>query len=196
MELKSSQTLLNLMRAFAGECQARTRYEFAAASAHKENLHWIERVFRYTAGQEYEHAEVFMNRIRTAGVDNIQITGGFPVDLQTDALSLLRTAHHNEFEEYRMIYPDFARVAQEEGFADIATLFDRVASIEQKHAERFDTLASRIESGNLFTNPQEVTWVCLNCGYVTTGTEAPQKCPVCAHEQGYYMRSEYAPYTK
>lgn len=196
MELKDSCTLKNLMRAFAGECQAHARYEMAAAAAQKEKLQCVEEIFRYTAGQEYEHAELLMNRIRAAGVDNIEITGGYPVDLQTDALSLLRTAHHNEFEEYRMIYPDFARTAQEEGLTDIAGLFDKLATIEHTHADRFDTLASRIESGNLFTNPQEVAWVCLNCGYVFTGTEAPQKCPVCRHDQGYYIREEYAPYSK
>lgn len=196
MELKNSRTLVNLMRAFAGECQARTRYEFAAASAAKEKLQCVEQAFRYTAGQEYEHAGVFLNRIRASGVDNIEITCGFPVDLQTDALSLLRTSHHAEFEEYRIVYPDFARTAQEEGFAEIASIFDRIAAIEGTHADRFDRLASQIETGRLFSDAPNTIWVCLNCGHVFTGAQPPQNCPVCAHDQGYFIRQAYAPYTK
>lgn len=197
MNLSESKTLQNLMRAFAGECQARTRYYFGASAAKNAKLPVIQRVFEYTADQEYEHAGVFYKHMRTAGMQNVDICGGYPVDLETDVLSLLRYAQHNENEEHHIVYPDFARIAEEEGFAEIARSFRGIAVIEQSHGERFALLANWLESGHLFrTDGEKTRWVCLNCGNVIEASEAPQMCPVCRHEQGYYIREEYAPFAR
>lgn len=197
MNLSESRTLQNLMRAFAGECQARTRYYFAAGAAKNEKLPVIQRVFQYTADQEYEHAGVFYKHMRAAGVKNVDISGGYPVDLNTDCLSLLHDAQHNEAEEHHIVYPEFARIAREEGFPEIAQSFSGIAAIEQSHGDRFALLANWLEGGALFSNEgQSVRWVCLNCGNVIEAPEAPKMCPVCRHEQGYYIREEYAPFAR
>ena len=197
MNLAESKTVQNLMRAFAGESQARNRYYFAAGHAKNEKLPVIERVFKYTADQEYEHAGIFYKHLRSAGLKNVDICGGYPVDLQTDCLSLLRNAGHNEFEEHNIVYPEFARIAREEGFADIAASFTSIARIEQSHGERFEMLAKWIESGQLFSNNgQKVRWVCLNCGHIHEAADVPEICPVCHHEQGYFIRAEYAPFAR
>jgi len=196
MNLSESKTLQNLMRAFAGECQARTRYYFAAGHARNAKLPVIERVFQYTADQEYEHSGIFFKHIRKAGVKNVDICGGYPVDLMTDCLSLLRDAQHNESEEHHIVYPEFAQIARDEGFPEIAHSFSEIAKIEQIHGERFALLANWMESGKLFSGEQNTRWVCLNCGHVHEGASAPEMCPVCQHEQGYFIREEYAPYTR
>lgn len=197
MNLAQSVTLQNLMRAFAGECQARTRYDFAAGHARNEKLPVIERVFQYTAAQEYEHAGIFFRYMRAAGMGSVDICAGYPVDLQTDILSLLRDAQHNEAEERHIVYPDFARTADAEGFSDIARSFGEIAKIEQTHGERFEQLANWIEAGKLFSNDGQPTrWLCLNCGNIIEAPEAPAMCPVCRHEQGYYIRAEYAPFAR
>lgn len=197
MNLSESRTLENLMRAFAGECQARTRYYFAAEAAKHEKLPVIQRAFEYTADQEYEHAGAFFKKLRAAGLGNVNISGGYPVDLKADTLSLLRDAQHNETEEHSIVYPDFARVAREEGFQDIAFLFDGIARIEDTHSARFEQFANWIEDGKLFaTGGEKVRWVCLNCGNVIEAAAAPARCPVCDHEQGYFIREEYAPYAR
>lgn len=196
MNLSQSKTIENLMRAFAGECQARTRYEFAASNAKDAKLPVIAQVFTYTAGQEYEHAGVFYKHMRAAGVENVNISGGYPVDLNTDCLSLLRYAQHNESEEHHIVYPEFAAVAREEGFAEIAMSFENIAQIERSHSERFALLANWMEDGKLFIEDGSARWVCLNCGNIIEGTGAPNMCPACKHEQGYYVREEYAPFAR
>lgn len=194
MNLANTRTLENLMRAFSGESQARNRYYMAAAAAKNEQLACIQRVFEYTANQEFEHAEIFFKRMKAGGVQNIEITAGYPVDLQDDVLSLLRNAHHNEYEEHQIAYPAFAGVAREEGFDDISRIFTQIAEIERSHGDRFGVLADQIQNGTLFTGNADSRWVCLNCGYVHTGAEAPKICPVCSHVQGYFMNENYAPY--
>jgi len=197
MNLSQSKTLENLMKAFAGECQARTRYYFAASNAKNEKLPVIQRVFEYTADQEYEHAGVFYKHMRAAGVENVNISAGYPIDLNTDSLSLLRYAQHNANEEHHIIYPEFAAVAREEGFPEIAMSFENIAQIEQSHGERFALLANWMEDGKLFFNDGRKTrWICLNCGNIIEAPEAPNMCPVCRHEQGYYIREEYAPFAR
>ncbi len=196
MNLSESRTIQNLLRAFAGECQARTRYEFAAKAAMHEKLPCISQVFSYTAGQEYEHAGVFFKLLRGAGVGNVEISASYPVDLTTDTLSLLRNAQHNESEEHINIYPDFAQIASEEGFADIARIFQGIALIENTHEQRFGMLADQLEGGKLFSGGgAKLRWVCLNCGNVVEADQAPAQCPICAHERGYYVRESFAPYT-
>lgn len=195
MELKDSKTKINLMKAFAGESQARNRYTFAASEAKKQQLHVIEAIFNYTAGQEKEHAELFYDALGELKGENINIEGGYPVDKSTNILELLKSAVHNEQEEFSPVYPDFAKMAKEEGFIKVANLFDKIALIEKTHAERFMQFANLLENNKLFSDDNEVEWVCLNCGHVHKGKEAPKNCPVCEHNQGYFIRKEFSPYT-
>ena len=195
MELKDSKTKINLMKAFAGESQARNRYTFAASEAKKQQLHVIEAIFNYTAGQEKEHAELFYAALGELKGENINIEGGYPVDKSTNILELLKSAVHNEQEEFSPVYPDFAKMAKEEGFIKVANLFDKIALIEKTHAERFMQFANLLENNKLFSDDNEVEWVCLNCGHVHKGKEAPKNCPVCDHNQGYFIRKEFSPYT-
>lgn len=195
MELKNSETKINLMRAFAGESQARNRYTFAAGQAKQQKLHVIEAVLTFTANQEKEHAEIFYNHLKELSGETIQIDGGYPVDAAQDMAKLLRMAQHNEFEEFDPVYPAFGATAKEEGFAKVANSFDMISKIEQTHGERFGNLADLLEQGKLFLSDVECGWMCLNCGYVFTGKGAPEKCPVCDHDKGYFIRLSMAPYT-
>lgn len=191
MEFRESRTRENLMRAFAGESQARNRYTFAAGAAKSAGLHWVERVFHLTADQEKEHAELFIAHLAQCEGENIHIDGSYPVENGAWTPDrLLRSAQHNEYEEANTIYPSFAAVAREEGFLAVASTFEMIAAIEKTHGDRFGLLARRAEEGRLFTAQEEVAWLCLNCGHVHYGTQAPPICPVCKHAQGYFVRVE------
>ncbi len=190
VEFSTSKTKTNLMLAFAGESQARNRYTFAAAEAKKQNLHVVEAAFAFTAGQEKEHAEVFYNQLKSLSGENIPIEGTYPVDISDSIISLLRSAQHNEFEEYDPVYKSFAQTAEEEGFIQIAGIFNNIASIEKTHGERFGRLADLLEQDKLFVSDVSISWMCLNCGYVHEGKEAPPVCPVCSHDRGYFIRME------
>lgn len=190
VEFSTSKTKTNLMLAFAGESQARNRYTFAAAEAKKQNLHVVEAAFSFTAGQEKEHAEVFYNQLKSLSGENIPIEGTYPVDISDSITSLLRSAQHNEFEEYDPVYKSFAQTAEEEGFIQIAGIFNNIASIEKTHGERFGRLADLLEQDKLFVSDVTISWMCLNCGYVHEGKEAPPVCPVCSHDRGYFIRME------
>lgn len=193
-EFKTSETVKNLMRAFAGESQARNRYTFSASAARKEGLPVVEAVFNFTAGQEKEHAEVFYRYLKDLSGGTIFIDGGYPVDLYDKSLDLLKAARHNEYEEYEQVYRSFGDIAKEEGFHPIANTFHKIAEIEKIHGDRFQLFADYLEKNQLFVSEAETGWMCLNCGYVFTGKTAPAKCPVCSHEQGYFIRLELAPY--
>lgn len=196
MDWKNSETKDNLLRAFAGESQARNRYTFAAAAAKKNDLEVIQMIFEYTAGQEKEHGEIFYNYLKEAGCDNIVITAGYPVDCTDDVQELLKLAADHENDEYGDIYPAFAEKAQEEGFNAVAAAFRQIAKIEKVHADRFKRFAQLMEQGKLFVSDVETEWMCLNCGHVQKGTRAPEQCPVCKHSQGYFIRLELSPYEK
>lgn len=195
VNFKTSETKLNLMRAFAGESQARNRYTFAAQQAKEQKLHVVEAVFTFTADQEKEHAQVFYNHLKEMAGETIQIDGGFPVDISQSVLELLRFAQHNEYEEHDPVYQTFGDKAMEEGFPKIAASFHQIAKIEKVHGDRFGRLADLIEQNKLFISDVECAWMCLNCGHIFTGKEAPQKCPVCEHDRGFFIRLELAPYT-
>lgn len=195
IELKNSQTKINLMRAFAGESQARNRYTFAAEEACKQNLYVIEEVFRFTADQEKEHAVIFYNHLKELVGETITIDGGYPVDNTTSVIELLRKAHHNEYEEYEDAYKSFAEVAESEGFSQVAASFRMIAKIEKIHGDRFAAFADLLERNQLFISDIECQWMCLNCGHSFSGKEAPAKCPVCDHDRGYFIRVTMAPYT-
>ena len=174
-QLKESETLKNLMRSFAGESQARNRYTFAAGLCQKQQLHVLEAIFTFTAGQEKEHAEIFYNHMKDVAGETVQIDGGYPVDITNDVVQLLRRAQHNEYEEFDPVSPGFAK-------------------IEQTHGNRFCQFADLLEAGKLFVSDVKCAWMCLNCGHIHEGLQAPKVCPVCSHDQGFFIRLEMAPY--
>lgn len=147
---EESKTRINLMRAFAGESQARNRYTFAAEQAREQGLNVVGEVFDFTAAQEKTHAEVFYRLLTPLNGLNILMDAGFPVNTGKTAAEQLRMAAHNEMEESRVVYPDFARTARDEGFAAIGDTFERIAAIEASHAERFTRMADALETGKLF----------------------------------------------
>ena len=196
MEFKNSETKHNLMRAFAGESQARNRYTFAAEQAKEQGLHVVEAVFRFTADQEQAHAEVFYDHLKELAGQNIQIDGSYPVDIYDTVLEVLKAAQHNEYEEYDPVYQSFGDKAMEEGFPQVAASFHQIAKIEKVHGDRFGKLAELLEQNKLFISDVECKWMCLNCGHIHEGKEAPGKCPVCHHDRGYFIRFALAPYTK
>ncbi len=185
---KHGKTIENLMRAFAGESQARNRYEMAAAQAKKEGLQVIQAVFQFTANQEKEHAEVFYKYLTDLAGETIQIDGSYPVDISGDISQLLKYARHNEYEEHDEVYRAFGEQARQDGLVRIADTFSRIAEIEKTHGDRFGRFAEYMDQNQLFAAPVQTGWMCLNCGYVFTGKEAPKKCPACEHGQGYFLR--------
>ena len=187
MTFETSRTRENLMRAFAGECMARGRYDYAAQAADAERLYAVGRLFRFTAGQEREHGELFYTRLAPApGLVTIQ--ADYPARPEARALALLKAAVEDEANENAVVYPRFAAVAEAEGFPDVARLFERVAAVEKTHGDRFARYAQWLEGGLLFHDDAATTWVCLNCGHVVNGADAPAQCPVCLHAQGYFVR--------
>ena len=195
MEFKNSETKDNLMRAFAGESQAQNRYTFAAAQAKQQKMHVIEAVFTFTANQEKEHAEIFYNHLKELAGENIHIDGSYPVDIHESILEVLRAAQHNEYEEFDPVYKAFGDKAMEEGFPKVAASFHHIANIEKIHGDRFGQLADLLEQNKLFSNDVECKWMCLNCGFVYESTKVPEKCPVCDHDKGFFIRLELAPYS-
>ena len=193
MNLQNSKTLNNLMRAFAGESLARNRYGFAAEQAEADGLPVIAAVFRYTADQEKEHAQVFADFLRRGGQDMLELEGGFPVDTAADTISLLAAAAKNEAKEHDEVYPAFAAVARDEGFAEIARKLELIAQVEQCHAGRFEAFHRLLAEHRLFVSDVDCAWICLNCGHEFTAKAAPQSCPLCG-EAGYFIRVSMSPY--
>ena len=189
-----SETRVNLMRAFAGESQARNRYTFAAGLAKKQNLQVIQGVFTFTASQEEQHAKVYYNLLEKLSGQTIGIDGTYPVDIFPDILQHLRAAQHNEYQEWDHDYRHFAEVAKGEGFEEISHTFSSIADIEKTHGDRFGRFADLLEQGKLFVSDVECKWMCLNCGQIIDATMAPAMCPVCKHPQGFFVRWEMAPF--
>lgn len=194
-EFSTSQTKANLMKAFAGESMARNRYEFAASQAKKQNLYVIEAVFKFTADQEKEHGEIFYNHLKDLAGEKLMVKGDYPVAPSDTVVQLLRAAQQAEREEYEDIYQQFGDKASQEGFMVVAESFYKIADIEKTHGERFGRLADLMEQGKLFVSDVECKWMCLNCGHVHESSTAPVACPVCHHNQGYFVRLELAPWT-
>lgn len=194
VDFRSSETKDNLMRAFAGESQARNRYTFGAAQAKEQKQEAISRVFLYTADQEKEHAEIFYKHLKELVGETIHVDGGYPVDLTENLAELLRMAQHNEYEEHDDVYKHFGDKAQEEGFEDVARSFHIIAEIEKTHGDRFGRFAEWLEENQLYISDIKTGWICLNCGYLCETTAAPEKCPVCEHDQGYFIRLELSPF--
>lgn len=187
VNFSESRTKENLMRAFAGESQARNRYTIAAERAEKEGMLTIADIFRYTADQERAHAERFYDLLRSLSGETIHIDGTYPIDQQDSLSGLLRAAEHNEHEEYADVYQAFGDTAKEEGFHEAASAFYQIAEIEHIHEERFGRLAEMLESNTYYNTEDVCRWMCTNCGYIHEGKQAPKVCPVCRHEQGYFI---------
>ncbi len=187
MDFKTSQTMYNLARAFAGESQARTRYAVYAKVARKENYQNIAQVFEYTAHQELAHAEAFLNNIvghYGQNLPNLNVNAGYPFEIGT-TLENLGFAKQAETDENTSIYPNFAKIAQEEGFDDIARLFTLISKVEGRHANKYDSLFERMNKNTLYTSSFPTLWVCETCGYAVTAETPWTTCPVCGNNQGY-----------
>ena len=193
-DFRMSLTKENLMRAFSGESQARNRYTLAAEKAHTAKIPMIEKVFNFTAEQEKEHAEIFYDFLKGFSGEEIAISANYPINVSDNLFDLLNWAYDNEMNEYETVYADFAMTADREGYREIAAKFALIAEIEKCHGERFRALAEMYGQDKLFSSSEPVKWMCLNCGHIYTGIKVPEKCPVCAHGYGYFIRAEYAPY--
>ncbi len=173
MELKGSKTEANLMTAFAGESQARNKYTYYASKAKKDGYVQIAQIFEETANNEKEHAKIWFKLLHDGGVPS--------------TIENLKDAAAGENYEWTEMYAEFAVVAKEEGFNDIAALFEMVAKIEKEHEERYKKLLANIEGGLVFSRDGDMMWICSNCGHVHFGKAAPELCPVCAHPNKYFM---------
>lgn len=195
VSFEQSETRLNLMRAFAGESQARNRYTYAAGLAKKKGLEVVQQVFLFTADQEKEHGKIFYDLLQPVSGQSLVVDGGYPVDLYSDMLDVLKAAAHNENEEHDTVYSNFSKIAAQEGFDAIAHTFSMIGGIEKTHAQRFEHFVDLLAENKLFVSDVETGWICLNCGQVIHSTAAPAICPVCKHGQGFFVRMELAPYT-
>lgn len=195
MVFSESKTKVNLMRAFAGESQARNRYTFAAEYATEHGLYALSEVFLFTANQEKAHAKAFYDQLKEFSGENINIEGGYPVEVFDNMVDFLEAAKHNEYSEYESVYSDFAAAAKQEGFHAVSALFANIAKIEKIHGDRFDLFLQYIKGDKLFKNENAVAWFCNNCGYIHYSEEAPAKCPVCLHDRGYFIRPDIIAYT-
>jgi rubrerythrin len=183
MELKGSKTEKNLLKSFAGESQARTRYTFFASVAKKEGYEQISEIFTETAGNEKEHAELFFKYLKGG---NVEITASYPAGVIGTTAENLKAAAEGEKMEWGTLYPEFANIAEKEGFSEIANTFHMIAKVEAKHEQRYLKLLANVKQGKVFKKDKVIMWKCRNCGHVYEGSEAPEKCPVCDHARAYF----------
>ncbi|MGI6595414.1 MAG: rubrerythrin family protein [Elusimicrobia bacterium] len=181
--LKGTRTEKNLLMAFAGESQVRNKYVFYASVAKKEGYEQISRIFAETAENEKEHAEVFFKHLEGG---DVEITAVYPAGIISDTKANLEAAADGERHEWSVLYNNFAKIAEEEGFPDISESFTEIAEVEEFHESRYRKLLANLVSGKVFKKDKSVKWHCLNCGYIHEGTEAPEECPACKHPQSYY----------
>jgi rubrerythrin len=182
-ELKGTKTEKNLLAGFAGESQARNRYTYFSSQARKEGYEQISWIFADTAENEKEHAKRFFQF--SQGGD-VEITATFPAGVIGSTKENLKEAAAGENLEHTTLYPEFARIAEEEGFKEIADVIRNIASVEKGHEKRYLTLLANIEKDRVFKRDSVVKWRCRNCGYIHEGNEAPQECPACAHPRAHY----------
>jgi rubrerythrin len=181
--VKGTKTEQNLLKSFAGESQARNRYTYFAGVARKEGYVQIADIFEETANQEKEHAKRFFSFLEGG---DLEITATYPAGKTGSTAENLLAAAMGEHEEHTMLYPEFARVAQEEGFPVIAALWRAISVAEKQHEKRYRDLLANIENDRVFKREEEVVWRCRNCGYLHTGEEAPDQCPACAHPKAHF----------
>ncbi len=181
--LKGTKTEQNILKAFAGESQARNRYTYFSSQAKKEGLIQMAAIFEETANQEKEHAKRLFKLLEGG---EVEITATFPAGVIGTTLENLKAAAAGENYEHTKMYPEFAKIAREEGFEEIAKIFEAIAVAEKQHEKRYKELAANIEAGRVFKRDGKVIWRCRNCGYLHEGEEAPEKCPACAHPQAHF----------
>lgn len=181
--IKGTETEKNLLKSFAGESQARNRYDLFAKQAKKEGYETIAAIFQETALHEHQHARRMFSFLEGGGVE---ITAMYPAGKVGTTLENLKASACGENEEWTDLYPEFARVAREEGFEAVAKLYENICVAEKHHEERYTTLAKMVEENAVFYRKTEITWTCRKCGYTHHGPDAPKACAVCAHPQGYF----------
>jgi rubrerythrin len=181
--IKGTQTEKNLLIAFAGESQARNRYSYFSGAAKKEGLVQISTIFEETANQEKEHAKRFFKFLEGG---DLQITETFPAGIIGTTLENLQAAAAGEEHEWTVLYPGFAQVARDEGFDEIAEVFEAISIAEKQHEKRYRDLADNLQAGRVFKRNGKVVWRCRNCGYLHEAEEAPGLCPACAHPQAHF----------
>ncbi|MBW2485807.1 MAG: rubrerythrin family protein [Deltaproteobacteria bacterium] len=181
--LKGTQTEKNILAAFAGESQARNRYTYFASQAKKDGYVQISEIFTETANQEKEHAKRLFKLLEGG---EVEVAAAFPAGVIGTTLDNLKEAAGGEKYEYTEMYPGFAKIAVDEGFAEIAEIFKAIAVAEKQHEKRYSALAANIENGIVFKREQSVVWRCRNCGYLHEGNEAPDECPACAHPRAHF----------
>ncbi|MCL2118916.1 MAG: rubrerythrin family protein [Planctomycetaceae bacterium] len=184
MSVKGTKTEKNLLMSFAGESQARNRYTFFSSTAKKEGYEQIAAIFEETANQEKEHAKRFFKFLEGGG---LEITSTFPAGKIASTGENLIAAAEGEHEEWSIVYPQFAKIAAEEGFTAISKVFECIAQVEKMHEDRYLALLKNIKEGRVFVRDLEVDWQCRNCGLVYRGKSAPDSCPACAHPKAYFQ---------
>ena len=185
--IKGTQTEKNLLKSFAGESQARGRYVYFASIAKKEGYEQISAIFAETAEQEKEHAKKFFKYLEGGMVE---ITASDPAGILSTTAENLKAAAEGENEEWTELYPEFAKVADEEGFPEIAETFRRISTVEAGHEARYRQLYERVVNGTVFVEEEEIEWQCRNCGYIHKGKGAPELCPACQHPKAYFERKK------
>ena len=183
--IKGTKTEGNILKAFAGESQARNRYSFFAKQAKEDGYVLVQQIFEETAAQEQAHAKRLFRWLEGGP---LEITCAYPAGAIKDTYSNLLESAAGEHEEATEMYPDFAKVAQEEGFPDIAAAMRNIAIAEKYHEQRYLDLAKKIKDGTMFHNDTPTTWRCLHCGCIVSGTGAPKVCPACGHDQKWFAR--------
>ena len=188
--IKGTKTEQNLLKAFAGESQARSRYTFFASVAKKEGYEQISGIFTETAEQEKEHAKRFFKFLEGGMVE---ITASYPAGIIGTTQQNLQEAANGELEEWDILYPEFEQIAREEGFPEIATAFKMIAKVEVEHEKRYRKLLANLLDGSVFEKEEPILWQCRNCGYVHEGKTAPNACPACLHPQAFFepMKQNY-----
>jgi len=194
-KLSGSQTAENLLKSFAGESQARNRYEYYAKVARKEGFVQIQDYLLETAANEFQHAKEFY-KFLVSGMNGEAIIlhdAGYPVALYETTADNLKAAAEGEHEEWSLLYPQFARIAEEEGFLDIARTYKLVARVEEHHEKRFLVLMENVLSGSVFNKERSVKWICSVCGHTVDNKSAPSECPLCRHPQAHFkmMQIDY-----
>ena len=187
MSLKGTRTEKNILTAFAGESQARNRYTYFASKAKKEGYVQISKIFEETAGHEKEHAKRLFKFLEGG---DVEIVAAFPAGVIGTTLENLKASAEGENHEYTEMYPEFARIAREEGFSEVATVMENIAVAEAYHEERYKAFIENIENDHVFVKADEISWRCQNCGFTHKGTTAPVKCPACDHPQAHFEKKD------
>lgn len=187
---QESKTAANLMKAFAGESQARMRYDYYASVAKKQGYLQIADIFLETAENEKEHAKLFLKQLLKNGMEGlpVEITASYPAALSNETIKNLAYAASGENEEWTELYPSFAKIADEEGYKEAADTFRKIALVEKKHEARYLKLHQNLQHDKVFRKDEKVLWICTNCGHILEATEAPEDCPVCKHTRKYFQQ--------